>query len=251
MEFPSNCNIDHNGLKLKLLVLDGESIPQVDHGIHDSTNNAYEFCFKHPSPHTISQLNNFETRKGCSIIVFEPDSLKTHFIITLIHFPQTNAVEIYNVCKHQDSSISAKEIIGLIIDHFCIDNPLFDSCRYIHLAMLCKSIYFFPAFITYCKLGFRVDQNPTNLSSKLPSHFTMSRPILNNHNIPPSNPEDEILKINNGCMFTKEHIQLLEDSISKNKKEIQYPAIPKQHDPSFNVQEALLELRDVMMKHKK
>ena len=250
MEFPPNIPIEHKGLNLKLLVLDGSSLSQVKHDLHKSTDEAYEFCFKHPSPNTFSQLNNFDTRKGCSIVVFEPETNKTHFVITLIYFPQTSAVEIYNVCKLQHSTLSAREIIGIIIDQFCIDNPLFDSCKYIHLAMLCESIYFFPAFITYCKLGFRVDENRQSLSMRLPDHFTMSRPIINNHPIPPSRPEDEILKINSGCMYTDQHIRLLENSIKNNKKEIKYPTTPSKNKADFDIHQSLLRLRDVMIQHK-
>lgn len=238
MEFPKDSDIDYQGLSLKLLILDGASLGQIDPAIHESANQAYEFCFRHPSYNVLQNLNEYNTRSGCSIVVIEPETNQTHFVLTLVKFPQTNSVEIYNVCKYQHSPISATDFLQIIIDDFCLDNPLFSGCRYLSLAMLCKSVFFFPAFISYCRLGFRVDSPILPLSSKLPAHFTMSRPLLKKEPVAPSLPEEEILKVYNGCFFSPQHLALLEDSIVQRKKEIDYSKITDTVDTSDTVDTA-------------
>lgn len=257
MEFPQDIDIEYKGHLFKMLVLDGASLAQVDPSIHDSTDEAYEFCFKHPTKSILHSLNHYKVRTGCSILLIEPKKKQTHFVLTLVHFPQMKSVEIYNVCKYRHSPISANEFLGIVFDDFCLNNPLFKDCRYLNLAMLCKSIYFFPAFISYCKLGFRVDSPIQKLSSPLEPHFTMSRPLVSGQPASPSDPEEEILKIHNGCFFSRRHLHLLEDSIIQRKKEIDYVSLSKDededgtvHDTKSDMLVGLQRLRKVMLQHK-
>lgn len=257
MEFPQDFDIEHKGQLLKMLVLDGASLAQVDPSIHDSTDEAYEFCFKHPTKNILHSLNHYKIRTGCSIILFDPEKKQTHFVLTLVYCPEMKSVEIYNVCKYRHSPISANDFLGIVFDDFCLDNPLFEDCRYLNLAMLCKSVYFFPAFMSYCKLGFRVDSPIQKLSSPLESHFTMSRPLIRGQPVSPSDPEEEILKIHNGCFFSRKHLDLLEESIIQKKKEINYDSLPNDQDTDklvlptkSDMLAGLQQLRKVMLQHK-
>ena len=76
MEFPQDFDIEHKGQLLKMLVLDGASLAQVDPSIHNSTDEAYEFCFKHPTKNILHSLNHYKIRTGCSIILFDPEKNK-------------------------------------------------------------------------------------------------------------------------------------------------------------------------------
>ena len=177
----NSTNFTHNNKKYKISSNSTNDIRNYKNQNLISFNTNYRKCFN-----SHSELKNtltFTENRGLTILVSN-DLDETIFFCSLIKNIKTNGIEIYNVCKDfQKCDITPYRILSNIINYFIKNNPFFTNYNTIRLAVIRDNKFLIPAVITYCKLGFSIDINNTELIINIAPHITMSRSVYDKKQI--------------------------------------------------------------------
>jgi hypothetical protein len=190
--------INYRNKILTLTCFSSKSVPNLSEKLKCSCHQLFATCFRDSENTSCQEMFPFIQESGCGIVVSDHDETAL-FLTSFIWNSESRVIEIYNVCKNPNNQgISAYVFLQEFLTNFISDNPLFPGCQAVRLALLCNNQYLVPAFITYCRLGFTVDLENQPISSHLPEHVTMSRPM---GQVDPSDPNYEFRKMVNTCHY--------------------------------------------------
>jgi hypothetical protein len=183
----------------------------------------FSTCFREVVNNTCEPMFPFHQPNGCSMVVSDQQD-QALLLASFIYNPLESTVEVYNICKNPDNKgLSAYQFLVEFINEFIPNNTLLPGCHTIRLALLCDNKYVVPAFITYCKLGFQVDVSNQPLSSVLPPHITMSRPITDTTQ---SDPTVEFKKMCQTCQYTPDILKSIQNTIDQRLPTVDFTSPP-------------------------
>lgn len=206
IEFQYDFHMD--GCAYTIFLLNQETYRFFPREVVPSLVKSYGECFSRQT----HILENLAFLSGCSFVIYRRDQGTAEFLIHLSpDYPRGNVV-VYNICKNFSTKLDVPTVIGTILHTFIPDNTLFRACPRVILCMVNDNSYFFPAFKTYCKVGFRVTPQPHFIEHETRTYFTMEIPlhrILENRVIA-SEPHHEFLQLftpHNKHVFNEIHLR--------------------------------------------
>ena len=180
----------------------------------------YKKCFDNNI--NIEKLKN---NNDINFILTNKEYTKVLFYITLQKY-NTDTIVLWNICKNLDCKISGYHIIESIINNYIKNNNIeFPNIKFIRLVLKCNNPFIIPSLKTYCRLGFKInDENVDLLGWTTIKHVTMERLLYN-----PIFPKDFIEYFNNQlnilikkCEYDDNNKKKIYDGIDKRTYRIDF-----------------------------
>ena len=212
-----------NGETLNLTTLTPQHKWGLSKQLQCSCHELFGQCFRETPNKSCEPMFLFTQTNGCGIVVSDQSEMAL-LLVSFIYDSESKTVEIYNVCKNpKNRDISAFIFLDTLFQYFIPNNPLFAGCQTLRLALLCSNKYLVPAFITYCRLGFRVDQPNRQMNSLLPQHVTMTRNLVD---MTPSHPRQEFRTMAETCHYQTETLRAIQTTLTEKLPIVTFSNVP-------------------------